>query len=77
MGERYISTDRMSGARYVSCRLPAQRQSLVSWLSHVCVRSLSCEVSSAIAYVGRNIYGVGPTNLKVVGLGPGLVEETC
>ncbi|XP_054279270.1 folliculin-like [Macrosteles quadrilineatus] len=48
MGERYISTDRMTGTRYVSCRLPAQRQSLVSWLSHVCVRSLSCEVNPCV-----------------------------
>uniref|UniRef100_A0A1B6KXM4 Folliculin n=1 Tax=Graphocephala atropunctata TaxID=36148 RepID=A0A1B6KXM4_9HEMI len=48
MPEKYVSVDRFSESRHVSCRLPVQRHSLVSWLTHVCVRSLSCELNPCV-----------------------------
>uniref|UniRef100_A0A1B6JB42 Folliculin n=1 Tax=Homalodisca liturata TaxID=320908 RepID=A0A1B6JB42_9HEMI len=48
MAEKYVTVERISGTRYISSRLPVQRQALVSWLTHVCVRSLSCELNPCV-----------------------------
>lgn len=44
----FRSTDKISQIRYLSCQLPWQQPQLCSWLQHICVRSLSCEVNPCV-----------------------------
>ncbi|RZF33497.1 hypothetical protein LSTR_LSTR010153 [Laodelphax striatellus] len=48
MSSKFVSVDEKTQANYISCRMPYHLPRLSSWLQHVCVRSLSCEVNPCL-----------------------------
>ncbi|XP_075225495.1 folliculin isoform X2 [Lycorma delicatula] len=45
---QFVSVDQITQVQYVSCQLPVHMPQLTSWLQHICVRSLSCEVNPCL-----------------------------
>ncbi|XP_075225502.1 folliculin-like isoform X2 [Lycorma delicatula] len=48
---QFVSVDQITQVQYVSCQLPVHMPQLTSWLQHICVRSLSCEVAMLMELV--------------------------